>query len=54
MVSVSAFTVDYTAPRLAYTDMVFGKVGELFRKKGEDNGARKVKRGLKVGRDLKD
>ena len=28
-VSVSAFTVDYDAPNIAYTDLVFEKLGDL-------------------------
>lgn len=55
MVSVSAFTVDYDAPAIEETEMVFEKLGRLFGREGQGDGASSRKRrGLRVGRDLRD
>lgn len=58
-ISVSVFTVDYDAPSIPYTDMVFGKVEKLF---AETNVTSKAKRAVKratrkrmlVGRDVRE
>lgn len=44
-VSISAFTVDYTAPSNAYTDLVFGKVDSLF--ESSNSTSVKARRALK-------
>jgi 5'-nucleotidase len=49
-VSISAFTIDYTAPSIAYTDLVFGKVDALF--EAGNSTSYKAKRALKPGRRL--
>lgn len=58
-ISVSLFTVDYDAPSIPYTDMVFAKVDALFEKgNGTAEYAKRavqkagLKRGLKTGRDV--
>ncbi|KAF2792871.1 sure-like protein [Melanomma pulvis-pyrius CBS 109.77] len=61
-VSVSVFTIDYDAPSVPYTEMVFEKAASLFEGAGggDGNGTYKAKRHLTarrelfVGRDLKD
>ncbi|KAH7123984.1 survival protein sure-like phosphatase/nucleotidase [Dendryphion nanum] len=43
-VSVSLFTIDYTAPKIGYTEAVFAKIGGLFEESG--NATKTVKRGM--------
>ncbi|PSN59623.1 sure-like protein [Corynespora cassiicola Philippines] len=50
-ISVSVFTIDYDAPSIPYTDMVFEKIEGLTGKKSAPKGYGK-KRGLMTGRSL--
>jgi 5'-nucleotidase len=61
-VGVSVFTIDYDAPSIPYTDMVFGKVAGLFASSGNSTGYKKRsvvkrspgKRRMLTGRDVRE